>query len=76
MLVREDTHMDSASRLIRLKEVRQLTSLSTSTVYRLIAAGKFPQPVKLSERASAWPEAEVRAWIDARIAERPARAAA
>lgn len=58
--------------LHRLREVSRRTGLSRSEIYRRIAAGTFPAPIKLGERASAWPEHEVTAWIDARIAARDA----
>lgn len=54
-------------RLLRMVDVRACTGVSASQVYRLIAAGDFPQPVKLYGKASAWPESEVQAWIAARI---------
>ena len=41
--------------LLRLREVCRRTGKSRTDVYRRIAAGDFPQPVKLGERASAWP---------------------
>ena len=50
------------------------TGLKRSGVYGLIAAGRFPKPVKLSERSSAWVVREVDSWIAARIAERDAKA--
>lgn len=62
--------------LLRLREVCRRTCKSRSEIYRRIAAGDFPQPVKLGERASAWPEHEVAAWIAARIAARDAKGAA
>ena len=62
--------------LLRLREVCRRTGKSRSEVYRRIAAGDFPQPVKLGERASAWPEHEVSAWIADRIAARDAGRAA
>ena len=63
-------------RLLRLPAVRAMTGLARTSIYRAIAApatrgGGFPRPVKLG-RASAWPEAEVRDWIEQRKAERPA----
>lgn len=58
--------------LERLPKVQTRTGLSRSEIYRRIAAGTFPAPIKLGERASAWPEHEVTAWIDARIAARDA----
>lgn len=62
--------------LLRLREVCRRTGKSRSDVYRGIATGNFPQPVKLGERASAWPEHEVSAWIAERIAARDAGRAA
>jgi prophage regulatory protein len=60
----------SNQKLIRIKTVREMTGLSRSYVYALAYKGQFPQPVKLSERSSAWIESEVQAWIDSRIAAR------
>lgn len=57
-------------RLLKLKEVISTTGLSRSYVYELAKAGTFPQPLKLSERSSAWVESEVQQWIDERIQQR------
>lgn len=62
--------------LERLPGVSARTGLSRSEIYRRIAAGDFPAPVKLGERASAWNAAEVDSWIAGRIAARDAKAAA
>lgn len=62
--------------LERLPQVKARTGLSRSEIYRRIASGDFPQPVKLGERASAWPEHEVTEWCQSRIAARDAKAAA
>lgn len=48
----------------RLNDVTRITALSRSTVYRRIAEGRFPEPVHLGGRASAWPSAALQAWID------------
>ena len=63
--------MEAASnrRFGRLPEVQKCVPLSRSRIYELIAANRFPAPVKLSERASAWDMGEIQAWLDARIAE-------
>ncbi len=58
--------------LLRITEVRRLTGLSDSAIYRAAQRGQFPRPLKLSERSSAWVESEVRGWISSRIAERDA----
>lgn len=57
-------------RLIRIREVMQLTGISRAYIYVLAQKGEFPAPVKLTERSSAWVEEEVRAWIESRIKER------
>lgn len=64
--------MNAISRMIRLPQVQEQTGLTRSTIYDLIAAGSFPKQVKLSERCSAWVEAEVQNWISERIAARAA----
>lgn len=56
--------------LLRLPDVLKITGMSSTMLYRLAAEGRFPKPLKLSERSSAWVESEVRAWVNTRIAER------
>jgi prophage regulatory protein len=54
-------------RLLRLPEVQKLTGLGRTFIYQATAN----KTVKLG-RASAWPESEVLAWVEARKAERTA----
>lgn len=56
-------------RFIKLAEVRDLTSLSRTEIYRRIAAGTFPAQIALGRQSVAWIEAEVLAWCSERIAE-------
>ena len=59
--------MESERRkIIRLPEVRSVTGLSRSTIYRRVAQGEFPAPVQISERAVGWREDEVMEWIERR----------
>lgn len=55
-------------KFIKLREVKALTTLSTSELYRRIAAGTFPRQVMLGPKSAVWIEAEVMAWCDERIA--------
>ena len=41
---------------------------SAPTLWRKVAAGTFPKPVKLSERVTAWNVGTVRAWMAAQAA--------
>ena len=60
------------SRLLRLPEVTSVTGLGRDTIYRLIREGKFPAQRRISDRASAWNEEDIRAWIESRpIAKQP-----
>lgn len=56
--------------LERLPQVKARTGLSRSEIYRRIALGDFPRPIKLGERASAWSTVEIDVWIASRIAAR------
>lgn len=49
--------------LMKLSDVVRETRLSRASVYRLIAKGKFPKQIHLSERATAWLRSEVMDWI-------------
>lgn len=55
--------------LIRLPKVEAATGYKRSTIYRLVKEQKFPPPVSLGARASAWIESEVQDWIAHRIEE-------
>ncbi len=59
-------------RILRPAETWRKAGLSRSTGYRLEAEGKFPRRIKISSHASGYIEAEVDAWIDAKIAQRDA----
>jgi prophage regulatory protein len=67
-----NTTQDQAAgeRLIRIAEVKNITGLSTASIYRRIAAKEFPRPVALGPMARAWPLTEVQRWITGRVSER------
>ncbi|EKO3666877.1 MULTISPECIES: helix-turn-helix transcriptional regulator [Vibrio] len=60
-------------RLIRLKEVLDMTGLSRAYMYKLMAEKKFPKSVSLGFRSVAWLESEIQDWILERVAERDER---
>lgn len=53
-----------ATALIRLPQVRRLTGLSRSEIYRRMALGDFPCKVQLGPRIVAWPEDEIASWVE------------
>ncbi|MBZ9698809.1 helix-turn-helix transcriptional regulator [Mesorhizobium sp. CO1-1-9] len=62
--------MNDNNRLIGIREVMNLTSLSLTFIKRLRREGTFPRAVPLGDRRIGFIEREVCEWIDARIAAR------
>jgi len=54
--------LSSATMLLRMASVIQVTGLARSTIYKLIAEDKFPSPVRLVGRAVAWRRADLERW--------------
>ncbi|WP_338245269.1 helix-turn-helix transcriptional regulator [Aurantiacibacter hainanensis] len=54
-----------ADTLIPLEAVEQQIHVKRTKIYRMIAAGEFPKPVKIGA-ASRWPQSEVQAWTEQR----------
>lgn len=48
---------------VRLPVVCAVTGLGRSTVWAWVRQGRFPTPIKLSARASAWNVGDIRAWL-------------
>ena len=64
--VRTTDSLTSATLLLRMASVIHVTGLARSTIYQLIAADKFPSPVRLVGRAVAWRRADLELWSAAR----------
>jgi len=56
--------------LIRLNKVKEMTTLSTSTIYRLLDKGEFPLRVSLGLRKVFWVEQEIKDYLAKRLARR------
>jgi prophage regulatory protein len=50
--------------ILRMSAVRRRTGLGRSTIYRLIAARRFPAPVRLTGRAVGWRVADLDRWTE------------
>jgi prophage regulatory protein len=48
--------------LLKLTDVTRATSLGRSTVYRKIAEGNFPAPLRLSAGCVRWDAADLESW--------------
>lgn len=49
---------------IRQAGLLQVLPISPATLWRWVACDKFPRPVKLSKRITAWRLEEVKSWIN------------
>ena len=55
--------MDS---FIRMRELVKRVPVSKAHIWRLVQAGKFPRPIKLSEKCTVWKIADVEDWLKAK----------
>lgn len=67
-----DTAAPTLKRFLRRKQVRDVTGLPDSSIYALVAQGKFPKPFPLSQNRVAWLEDEIAAWQADRLRQREA----
>lgn len=58
--------------ILRKKQVLAMVGLSASTIYALQKAGTFPQPLKLSLRATGWLTSDIESWLATKVAQRAA----
>jgi predicted DNA-binding transcriptional regulator AlpA len=57
------TYETTLDPLLHIRDVERITSLSRTSITRLMAAGRFPEAVRLSERGRvAWRSSDVMAW--------------
>lgn len=54
-------------RMLRLPQVIDATGLGKTKIYELQAEGSFPMRIKITAHSVAWIEADVQAWLAARI---------
>ena len=53
-------------RVLRLKDVKEATGLSRSSIYALQQQGIFPQSIRVGPKATGWYEDEVQNYIETR----------
>ncbi len=52
-----------ALRIMRLDEVKDVTGLSKTTIYRFEKEGRFPSRVSLGERSVGWFQDDIEAFL-------------
>lgn len=56
---REYPYLD---RLLRISDVKAITGLGNSTIYRRMSDGTFPRPVSLGPQTVRWRERDIISW--------------
>jgi excisionase family DNA binding protein len=54
---------ETTTTLLSAEEVAAMLGVSERTLWRLLSAGKFPEPVRFG-RSTRWRPADVKDWID------------
>ena len=50
-------------KILRRKDIENQFGLSRSTIYAMMANGRFPKPVKLGHRAVGWRSDDLQTWV-------------
>lgn len=62
-------HMNNRNlkaKVLRRTDVEKMIGLSRSTIYKMIADGDFPHPIKIGARAVGWLESDICQWLNER----------
>jgi prophage regulatory protein len=60
--------MSVHSHFLRLKQVKEMTCLSKSSIYRLMEEGDFPKQIPLGARSVVWVKSQVEEWCAQKVA--------
>ena len=55
-----------SDRLLRSRQVEEITGMGRSSVYRLMQDGDFPPPVRVGPAAVRWREGTITDWLESR----------
>ena len=58
--------MTMHDKLLRRRQVEEITGMSRSSIYRLMQDGQFPRPVKVGCAAVRWRESNIAGWLESR----------
>jgi predicted DNA-binding transcriptional regulator AlpA len=55
-------------RFLRPRDVLALIGVSRTTLWRMVRAGRFPAPVRITERSAGFLQETVESWMRSRVA--------
>ena len=50
--------------ILRRKQLETRLGLSRSSIYQMMADGKFPYPIKLGNRSVGWISSDIEKWLE------------
>ncbi|MDE2842365.1 MAG: AlpA family phage regulatory protein [Chloroflexota bacterium] len=50
--------------MLRIADVLEVVGVSRSTLYKMIADGRFPRPMRVGQRAARWRQSDIQRWMD------------
>ncbi len=53
-------------RLLRRRQVEEITGMSRSAIYKRMQEGEFPRPVRIGPSAVRWRTSDIAAWVESR----------
>lgn len=53
------------SKILRMRDVKERTTLSETTIYRRIAENTFPRQIRLGANSVGWFESDIEDWLAA-----------
>ena len=54
-------------KILRIKQVINVTGLAESTIYKKILLKEFPKSISLGGKSVGWLESDIQQWIESRI---------
>ena len=60
---RKEDAISDRDRLLTRAEVESRVGLTKTSIYRMMRAGQFPEPLRISTRAVRWSASEIEAWL-------------
>ena len=54
-------------KFLRLEQVREITQLSRSSIYRLMSTGEFPKQIPITSRQVVWVKSQVQDWCHKKV---------
>ena len=59
--------MLTSAQFLRLPQVKEITCLSKSSIYRLIEEGNFPKQIAWGARSVVWERSQVEDWCNQKV---------